>query len=262
VLYPLIASIVKQREFIGVMAVRELRGQHAGALLGLGWQVLNPLIKVGAYVVIVSIVFGQRTSEQGGIFDYSLYVLSGMIPWQWMTKVIEESSGLIRSRQELLKQVIYPIETLPVTSMIVGGVSAAVSLGLFLFISLVTGGANPSWLLLPLPVALLAVLLLGLAWLFSIVGVVIRDLRDVLSTVLGLLVYLSPVVLNRSIVGDDIWRLILYNPLSHVVICFRNVLYGQFDSLSWFLFGGMAAGALLIGSIVMSRTKSIINEHL
>jgi ABC-type polysaccharide/polyol phosphate export permease len=179
-----------------------------------------------------------------------------------MTKVIEESASVIRERQELLKQVIYAIESLPVTSMFVGGVSAAVSLMIFFALSIVTGAAKASWVLLPLPVALLGALLLGLAWLFSIVGVVVRDLRDVLSTLLGLSVYLSPVVLSRSIAGDDIWRLILYNPLSHVVICFRNIFYGQFDPFSWLLFGAMASGALLAGSIVMSRAKSMINEHL
>lgn len=262
VLYTLLSSIVRYREFIAVMAVRDLRGQHAGAVLGLGWQVLSPLIKVATYVVIVSVIFGQRLSPEAGIFDYALYVLSGMIPWQIMTRVIEESPSLIRDRQEVLKQVIYPIETLPITSMMVGGVSALVSFTVFLAMSAATGHVKPSWLLLPIPLALLGLLLLGLAWMFSIAGVIIKDLREVLATLLGLLVYLSPVVLSRSIVGDSMWQLILYNPLSHIVICFRNVFYAELDMTSWILFVAMALGTLTLGALIMGRAKTLINEHI
>jgi len=128
--------------------------------------------------------------------------------------------------------------------------------------SAATGHVKPSWLLLPIPLALLGLLLLGLAWMFSIAGVIIKDLREVLSTLLGLLVYLSPVVLSRSIVGDSMWQLILYNPLSHIVICFRNVFYAELDTTSWILFVAMTFGTLTLGALIMGRAKTLINEHI
>lgn len=258
----LLFSIYRHREFILAMAVRDLRALNAGAYLGTVWLVLSPLIKVAAYVLVVSLIFRQRLGPNSGVFEYALYVLSGMIPWQLMTKVIEESPSLIRDRQELVKQVIYPIETLPISGMIVSCCGVFVSFIVFFIMSMATGRMKPSWLLLPIPVLLLFVFLVGVSWVFSIAGVIIKDLREIVSVFLSLMVYVSPVLLNESIVGERIWRFVLLNPLAHVVICFRNVFDGNFNPVSWAVFTTISVIALLTGSAVMGRAKTLINEYI
>jgi len=124
------------------------------------------------------------------------------------------------------------------------------------------GALHPAVVLLPVPLALLALLLLGLSWIFSIAGVLLKDLREVIAIVLGLLVYLSPVVLHESMVGERLWRLVLLNPLAHVVVCFRDVFQGDFHPLSWGLFLAMTALALGAGAWVMGRAKVLINEYI
>ncbi|MGH7411886.1 MAG: hypothetical protein ACREJ6_12620, partial [Candidatus Methylomirabilis sp.] len=64
------------------------------------------------------------------------------------------------------------------------------------------------------------------------------------------------------IVGGRIWRLMLLNPLAHVVICFRNVFDGEFDPLSWAFFATVSVLSLLAGSMVMGRAKTLINEYI
>jgi lipopolysaccharide transport system permease protein len=258
----LLGSIYRNREFVLAMAIRDLRGANKGALLGLAWLVINPFIKAATYVVIVSYVFAQRLGPDAGPFDYAIYVLSGMVPWQIMTRVFEDSPGLVRDRQDLIKQVIYPIETLPVSGLIISSLSAAVNLAVLLAISLFAGHVGPSWLLLPVPLLLLAAMLVGTAWIFSIVGVLVKDLREIVSVVLGLLVFVSPVLLSPAIVGDAIWRVVLLNPLAHVVICFRDVFDGTFTPVSWLVFAVMAALLLCAGAYVMGRAKTMINEYI
>jgi lipopolysaccharide transport system permease protein len=258
----LLRSIYRNREFVLAMAAREVRGLNKGALLGIAWLVLNPFIKVATYVAIVSYVFAQRLGADSGPFDYALYVLSGMVPWQLMTRVFEDSPGLVRERQELVKQVIYPIETLPVSGLIMGVISAAVNFAVLLVLSVVAGRIGLSWLLLPIPVVLLFAMLIGTAWIFSIVGVVLKDLREIISVLLGLLVFVSPVVLSPSLVGDSVWRLVLLNPLAHVVICFRDVFDGTFTPISWAIFVAMSVLLLGAGAYVMGRAKTMINEYI
>lgn len=252
----------EQRELVREMAFRELKSLNKGAFLGTVWLVLGPLIQVAAYVVIVSLIFGKRLGDGAGTFDYAIYVLSGMVPWQILTRSLQEAPSQIRMRMELVKQVIYPIETLPMTSLLVSSFGALVSFTVFVAVSVYAGKATWGYLLVPVPFALLAAFILGFSWLFSIAGVFVKDLREVVAVLLGLLVYVSPVLASESLVGPKVWKLIELNPLSHVVICFRDAYYLDFHPWSWAIFAGMTLVVFLLGERVILRTKTLINEYI
>jgi lipopolysaccharide transport system permease protein len=258
----LLGSIVRNRELTVEMAKRDLKGAGKGAILGHAWLVINPLLQTAGYVVIVSYVFRARIGEASGPLDYALYVLAGMVPWHAMSRSLQEAASLIRDRMELVKQVIYPIETLPLTSMLVSSVGSLVVLGLLIALAALSGALHPAILLLPLPLALLVLFLLGASWILSIAGVLLKDLREVVAIVLGLLVYFSPVVLHEAIVGERLWRIVMLNPLAHVVVCFRDVFQGELHLQSWAIFAAMTALTLAAGAWVMRRAKVLINEYL
>ncbi|MDH7500057.1 MAG: ABC transporter permease [candidate division NC10 bacterium] len=257
-----IYPIIQHRELIWEMALRDLKAMNKGAFLGYLWLVISPLVQVAAYVLIVSFVFRSRLGEGSGSFDYALYVLAGIIPWQIMARSVQEAPSLIRERMELVKQVIYPIETLPLTSLIVSSFGSLVSFGLFLVLTLIAGSFHWTFFLLPILFLLLAVFVLGISWIFSIVGVLIKDLREIVTVLLGLLIYLSPVVLSREMVGERIWGYILWNPLSHIIICFRDVFEARFHLWSWAIYAAISLLALLVGDWVITRTKLLINEYI
>ena len=197
-----VLAIVQNRELIWEMALRDLKGLNKGSFLGYSWLVISPMIQVAAYVIIVSFVFRARLNGSAGPLDYALYVLSGMIPWQIVTRSIQESPSLIRERMDIVKQVIYPIETLPLNSLLTSSFGSFVSFFLFLVLSAIEGKLHWSYFLLPFPSFLLLFFVVGLSWIFSIAGVIFKDLREIVGVTLGLLVYLSPVVLSESMVGE------------------------------------------------------------
>lgn len=258
----IISSVVRNRVLIWEMALRDLKGATRGTVVGHAWVVLSPLIQAAAYVAIVTWVFGARVRPGAGPLDYALYVLGGMAVWQFVARCLQDASTLVRDRMELVKQVIYPLETLAATSMVVNATGPLVVLSLYLVTGAVTGHASATWLLLPVPVALTALFVIGCAWIFSIAGVVLKDLREIVSVILGLLIFMSPVLLSEQMVGQSLWQLVLLNPLSHVIICFRDVLEGQFHALSWALLTAMAGFALFTGAWVIRRTKILINEYI
>lgn len=255
-------SIFKNRELIVEMAMRDMKGSGRGAILGYMWLIISPLVQTAAYVIIVSLIFNARLGPDSGPFDYALYALSGMVPWHIMTRTLQDSTSLIRDRMDLVKQVIYPIETLPLTSLLVSSVSSLVALTLYLGLSAYAGALKPTVILLPIALILLLMFLLGMSWIFSIAGVLFKDLREIVSIMLGLLVYFSPVLLSKSIVGEKLWGIILLNPLAHVVICFRDIFQAEFHPDSWTIFALMALMAFGIGSWVIRRTKVLINEYI
>ena len=257
-----IFSIINNRQLIWEMSKRDLKGLTKGAFLGVAWAVINPLIQVATYVIIVSFIFKARVSPNAGPLDYAIYVLSGMIPWQILTKSIQAAPSLIRSNKELVKQIIYPIETLPLTSLMVGSFGSLVSLIIFLSILPFTGHISISLFLLPIPIILLILFILGISWIFSIVGVLIKDLQEVVTVVMGLLVYLSPVVASESMTGSKAWKLIMLNPLAHVVIAFRDIFWGTFHPVSWLIFIIMSLISFLLGGWVITKAKLMINEYI
>lgn len=255
-------SLIDKWPFAQAMASRELRGLNKGAMLGMAWLVLRPFIQVGAYVTIVSFVFNARLSPGAGTFDYALYVLAGLFGWHILQRSLEDSTSLIRDRMEILKQVAYPIETLPVTAFLISAIGPAVLLAVYLIFAGLSGRLSLSILLLPAALALLMAMLLGLSWLFMVVGVVLKDLREVISMLMALLIYFSPVLLSESMVSVPLWRMILLNPLSHVILSFRDVLQGGFHPESWAIFFVLSLISLAIGGLVITRAKVKINEYI
>lgn len=257
----IVLSIIRNREMALEMARRDLKALNKGSFLGYAWLVISPLVQVAAYIVIVSF-FTRSKNPDSGLFDYALYVLSGMIPWQIMTKSLQEAPTLVRERIELVKQVIYPIETLPLTSLIVGCFGSIITFAIFLALSIINGSIVWTYLFLPIPLFFLVIFVLGIDWIFSIVGVVIKDLKEFVIVALGLIVYLSPVVANEAMVGSQLWFYITLNPLSHIIICFRDVFWATFHPWSWIIFMMMSGVAFIVGGWMTAKTKLLINEYI
>lgn len=244
------------------MAKKDLYGLNKGAFLGVLWLVARPLIQVAVYVTLISVVFDVATDSSGSRFDYVIYVLAGMPPWQVLSKAFEEAPSLIRSRLELVKQVIYPIETLPLTAIAVGSVGAIVNLTVLFVIMALTGELRWTTFLLPIPIIITLAFAVGVSWIAMVAGVVIKDLREIIGVILGLLVYLSPVVMREGMVSDQVWTMIEYNPLTHFVLIFRDPLEGTFHPESYLMSIVLAAVAIVIGGFVITKAKLKINEHI
>lgn len=244
------------------MAQRELQGKTKGSILGALWLVLSPLVQAGVYAFIIGFVFNTRIGTDADPYRLALYIIGGMAPWQMLNKTISESPMLIRSRLDIVKQVIYPIETLPLTSIMVQAIGPLITLLVWIVFAALVGQLKWSILLLPVPVGMLVALLIGSGWIFSVAGVLVKDLNEFLSLAFYILIFLSPVILSQEMVPDVVWNVIILNPLSHVILCFRDVLEGQFHALSWALFAMLSAITLVVGGFAVSRTKLIINEHI
>jgi lipopolysaccharide transport system permease protein len=242
------------------MAKRELQIANKGALLGVAWLIIRPFVQVAALVVVVTFVFGLRADQTGGRFGYAIYVLAGMVPWQILSKALEEAPSLVRERVEILKQVVYPLEILPVTSLLSALIGPSVVLAVYVLLAAISGSLQPSILLLPVPFALLCGLILGSAWVLMVVGVLLKDLREVIGVIFSLLVYMSPVVMSEEMAGPKVWKLLQFNPLFHVVAAFRDVFNGTFHGMSWAIYVCITVVALALGTTVLNRVRALLNE--
>lgn len=242
------------------MARRELMVSNKGALLGIAWLVIRPFIQVAALVIVVTFVFGVRFGNATGRFDYAVYVLAGMVPWQILSKALEDAPSLVRDRVEILKQVVYPLEVLPVTSLLSAMLGPSIAFLFYLLLAAINGSLHWTILFLPVPFTLLILFILGSSWALMMVGVLLKDLREIISVLLGLLVYMSPVVMSEQMAGAKIWSLLQFNPFFHVVATFRDVFDGTFHPISWMIFLFIVVVALGFGILVLDRARALLNE--
>lgn len=256
-------SMYQHRQLILVMLMRELKGTHQGMVLGRAWIVIRPLFRLAVYILIAGILTGGRVAGGLSGLDYALYVLSGMIPWTILVLAMEDAPSQIVSRQEVLKQIIYPLETIPLSSIGVSAAGALLMLAGYVVIAAIAGVLPWSALLLPVPLLVLVIGLIGCSWILSVAGVVLKDIKEVIGLSMGVLVYLSPVFLTEAGTNEQLWQIIQMNPLSHVVICFRDVLTGDaVHPWSWVIFLGSALMSAFAGALVINRAKLAIREYI
>jgi lipopolysaccharide transport system permease protein len=253
-------TLWSNRRFTLMMARYEMQAKNKGAILGIAWLLIRPIIHLAAYVAVLHVFAGGRLNASAS--ELTTYVLSGLVVWQAVQRTLEEAPSLVRDRIEILKQVSYPLETLPATSLLSSSLGPAVGLVALGVTLAVSGRWCLSVFLLPLPLAMVVLFALGASWVLMVVGAVLRDLREIVAVSVGLAVYLSPVMLSEELVGERLWRLVLLNPLSHIVVCFRDVLFGTFHMISWLVFAFISLAAFALGAWVVDRAKMVINEYL
>src|SRR5213083_1658132 len=96
------------------LAKRELVGRYKGSVLGLVWALLTPVVMIAIFTFIFAGVFGARFGPNHTNWDYALYLFCGLVPWTMFQDTVQLSASAIVSRANLVKRVVFPLETLPV----------------------------------------------------------------------------------------------------------------------------------------------------
>jgi lipopolysaccharide transport system permease protein len=257
-----LGSLHRDREFIFQMARREMRILFSRSAVGIGWLVIRPFIQSLTYVAVVWILSSATLTDGTSPANYAVYVLAGTAAWQISQRQIEDASGLIRDRAEMITQSNYPLASLPLQSLAATLIGPVVSL--VVCVAFVAGTSGLTWniLLLPVAVALIVLFGIGLSWILMIAGYFLRDLKDILGVTLGLAVFVSPVMLTPEMIGPDRWWLIGLNPLSHPVLCVRDAILGTFHPQSWAILAAMAAAMFVVGARAVLAAKLAINRFL
>lgn len=255
-------SIYQDWEFIEQMMRREAKILFGRSIIGVGWLVLRPLIQSLSYVAVVWILARGALVDGTSPVQYTIYVIVGTAIWQILQRQLEEASNMIRDRAEMITQSNYPLASLPLQSLITATLGPLTTLVACVpFAGLFVGY---SWTLLLLPVAVLLSVCfsIGIAWGVMIVGYFLRDLKDVLGILLGLAVFVSPVMLTPSMIGPTNWWIIELNPLSYPILCVREAIFGNFTLRYWLVLVAMAAGSMIVGAQMVQIAKLAINRYL
>ena len=236
----------RYRSFIAGNVERELRLRYTGSVLGVAWNVLEPLALVLIYVVVFSEVMHARLPGSGDRHDYGVYVLAGMLVWLAFSEIVGRCVNLFIDNANLLKKAAFPRVTLLASAI----ASSLVNVGLIavLFATvLVAIGRFPGWVTLTLlaPLAVTVVLAAGLGIFLGTLNVLFRDVGHVTTIALQFWFWLTPIVYPRSVLPEAFRSAVAWNPLAPLVAAFQSVFVTA-RAPDWPSLAGVSAGALVV----------------
>jgi lipopolysaccharide transport system permease protein len=219
-----IAELRRARSLLAVMVARDLRSRHAGSAFGALWLYAQPLLTIGAYFLVFDVVFKLRLGEGAPTRALGAYLVVGIVPWLAFTDAVGRGMLSLVEAGGLLQKNPMPPALFPVRAVLA---SAAVFLPMIVVLVplyLPQHGFSAALLLL-LPLMALAVATWCLlAYALAILAAALRDVIQVVTFVLGVGMFLSPVLFPPSMFPAQLAWLLWLNPMTPTVLGTQSIL--------------------------------------
>lgn len=248
-------TLYSYRDLIGYLVARDLKVRYRRSLIGVAWTMLQPLMTMAVLHLVFSTAFRLPVD------NYPVYALSGILFWNFFQQSIVASMNSLRGNALILQKLPVPSAVFPIATVVSGVVNlllALVPLGLILA---VTGHPlRPALLFLPVSILLAALFTLGAGLLLSPLAVLFHDVVELISVVLTLVMYLTPIFYPMSIVPENLRFAVRFNPVRSILEVFRDpIFFGKIPPLQHIaVAGAVALVALVLGALVFRRSADRI----
>jgi len=195
--------------------------RYQGSVLGYAWSLLKPLFMFAILYTVFTVVFKIGKD----IPNFPIYLLLGIVLWNFFTEMTQQSLGAIVGRGDLIRKIRIPRWLIIVSS----SVGALINLGLNLLVVLVfvfISGMDllATSILLPLFVLEIYIFALGLSLLLSALFVKYRDISYIWDVFLQAGFYATPILYPISLITNvTAQKILLLNPMAQAIQGARNV---------------------------------------
>lgn len=224
------------------LTIRDIYSKYKGSILGVFWSVVIPI----GMLLVFSFVFGEifKTkwpgNREGSMVDFAINLYIGLSIFWFFSDVLGRASGLVTTVPSFVKKVIFPLEILPVVSLLGALFHLCINLILICVALLMAKGTLPlEVLMLPVIIVVTFPFLLGVGLFLGALGVYVRDITAIMGVVLNMLMFLSPIFYPLSAIPHHLQWLFELNPVTLIIENCRGVLmhgfYPQWEKLGVYL---------------------------
>lgn len=261
-----VRAVWRRRPIIATLVQRDLRVRYSRSALGYVWTVLDPLLMASVYFVVFTFVFDA--SKRVADTPYFLYLLSGLLGWQWFTASVSDTAKSLIQEARLVRSTNLPREVWVIRCVVAKGVEYLLSLPVligFVIFYVARGQAHLDWELVFFPLGLVIqfVLLVGLGLLLAPITVLATDMQRVVRIVLRFMFYLSPVLYGSHAVPEQLRAVLIFNPLNGILSLYRGGLFDR--SINWLEVGvsvGVSVVLFVVGLMVFARLERAVLKEI
>jgi len=248
----LLQEVIRKREMLATLVVRNLKIRYQSSALGFLWTLLNPLFMMLIYWLFIRLMkFDMEPCS----------LLTGILSWQFLTMCCSDSVNSVAGHPNLVKKVYFERIILPLSTVLANLVNYLLSLVVLFVFTLALGKlAWGAWLAyLPLVILLQLILCLGLSLLISCSSVYFRDTEHIVGVLLMAWFFMSPVIYSLEIVAAKAPRaLALYklNPMVGLITLYRWIIMNG-PSPGWLA----AAASLIVPLLILGAGLRIFSRY-
>lgn len=236
------------------LARRDVLGRYQGASFGMLWSLISPFLLLMVYAFAFGSIMRSKWSEAtGGDAEFAVILFVGLIVHGFFAECLTRSPSLVVSQPSFVKRVVFPLHILPWPMVLSALFHALTNVLVFLVLHPLLGGTlHWTILLLPLVLLPLAVLMLGIGWFLSAIGVYFRDIGQVTGVVATAALFLSTAIIPLEAVPERFRWLYVLNPITFIIEEARDVM----------LWGGLpdwrGLGLYLLVAIALSEAAYVL----
>lgn len=218
---------IQRRDLIRELVVRDMKVRYKHSLLGFAWSMTTPLLQLLVYYAVFSYLLPQQ------IPHYAAYIFSGLLAFIWFQNSLTQAAAAVTGNRELVKRPGFATAILPLVTVTTNMLTFILSLPVLLVFLLVgRGQLQPAMMGLPLLIGLQFVFTLGLSYFVAGMNVIFRDTQHLLSVLLRLLFFLTPIFYKASMLPERIQIVYRLNPLVALVDAYRAMFIGE-TAVAW-----------------------------
>lgn len=258
--------VVQYRRILRLLVSKDLKVRYAGSALGYVWTILDPLLMSLVYWLVFEKVFHRGAGI--GFNPYMIYLVSGLLAWTWFQGGVTGVTRALLSEAQMVRSSNVPRELWVLRVVASKGVEYVLGLPVLVVYAICYATAPSKYaLLLPVGIALEALLLVGIGLILAPVTVLFRDAERVVPLIMRVLFYGSPVLYSISLVPQSFRTAYAYNPvvgfltLSHAAF-FPAALHEPVVRTSTVATLDTDGGQLVVDGVAQTHKVSTVIGHI
>lgn len=215
--------IWKHRSILFGTLMLELRSTYAGSMLGMSWIILAPLLLMVIYAVVYSMIFQVRLPGMRPA-GYVLLTTCGLAAYATFGNSLSAGTNAVLRNKQVLLNAVFPAELLPVRAVLTACPALVFGMAVLMVISPIFGSGGWKVLFVPVLVVLQIMFMCGIAWVLSLLTILVRDIQHILQYVTVILLIVTPIGYTVDMVPPGLAFVVMLNPLAHFVLAFQSLI--------------------------------------
>ncbi len=237
----------------------DIKQKYQGSILGILWSFIVPILMLVIYTFVFSVVFQAKWDiDSTDKYQFAIVLFCGLSAFNIMSEVMNRSTNIIAANVNYVKKVIFPLELLPIVLVCSALFTSVINFLILIIVRVILYHDVSDTLFMFIPVMIPLILLsYGVGLIISATSVYLKDIANIISVLVTVLMYMSPVFFPLSAVPEDLRIVCEINPMTYIIENIRRVvLYGEWPDYSSYVISICIAVFLSIfGYFVFERAK-------